>query len=74
MTRQNLLSSLFAAPLAVFVGRNASADQPQERKVVRFAPGTYTIRPGGGIRISGAGKVRIEGCTVTGTSEGIMIG
>jgi hypothetical protein len=73
MTRQNLLSGLLVTPLAVLAGRNVSAAEPQERRVVRFAPGTYTIGPGGGIRISGTGNVRIEGCTITGTSEGIMI-
>jgi hypothetical protein len=72
MTRQSLFSGLLAAPLAVLVGRNASAAEPQERRVVRFAPGTYTIRPGGGIWI-GASECRIEGCTFTGSSQAITI-
>ncbi len=73
MTRQNLLSTLLAAPLAVLVGPNVSAAERQDRRVVRFAPGTYTIRPGGGIRISDTGNVRIEGCTFTGASNAITI-
>jgi hypothetical protein len=72
MTRQSLLSGVLAAPLAVLVGRNASAVETQQYRVVRFGPGTYTFRPGGGMRIT-AGECRIEGCTFTGTSQAITI-
>jgi hypothetical protein len=67
MTRQYLLSSLLTAPVAAMIGQNVSAAEPRESRVVRFAPGTYTIGPGGGIRI-GVSECRIEGCTFTGAN------
>jgi hypothetical protein len=64
MTRLSMLSSLLGAPLSVLGVGNASAEAIRKHDMVVFSPGTYRIRPGGGIRIVGASEIKIEGCTI----------
>lgn len=68
MTRQALLSSILAAPLAAFAAVGDSKAKTGVQGDVAFGPGTIRIGQGGGIRITGASGVHIEGCAFEGST------
>jgi hypothetical protein len=69
MTRQTLLSALLASPFGALFASKQSKIEAQDQDWVTFGPGTYTIAPGGSIRVLGAKNMRIEGCTFKDCSE-----
>jgi hypothetical protein len=67
MTRQTMLYALLAAPLGAVAVRRDAANAPQDH-IVHFGPGRYTVRPGGGIWITGVRDCRFENCHIEGTT------
>jgi hypothetical protein len=64
MTRRTLFSGLVSVPFGALVGAAAAKADAKDERLVVFGPGKYSIAPGGGIRITGASDVHIEGCTL----------
>lgn len=64
MTRRAVFSGLLSIPIAAAAVAAAARADTQEDRLVIIGPGKYTIAPGGGIRITGASDVHIQGCTI----------
>lgn len=63
MTRRTLFFGLLSAPVAALLGMAAAEAEPKQKRLLVVGPGRYTIAPSGGIFITGASSLRIEGCT-----------
>lgn len=66
MTRLQTMASIIAAPFLALTGKSErrAAYARSEDDFVMFLPGTYTIAPGGCIRVVGARHIDIKGCTM----------
>lgn len=64
MTRRALFLALLSIPVAAAAGPPETRANTEGERSFILGPGRYTIAPGGGIRISGASDVHIQGCSI----------